>query len=745
MLRRGSGPHAEPQFRHPYRGLAPVLLFVLITGVYAPLLLAPGRFIWFDHYDLCQLEIPRLTFLARSIQQGHFPLWNPHVWTGVPVLGSAQPGPLYPLNLVFAAIPLKDGLIPPLALNLLYITVRFSGALFLYLFCRELKLGAVESALGSLLFSCGGFVGSLPWIDISNGAVWTPLIALFVLRIWHGKALLGDAAGLGLALGVSWLSGHHEIPLITSYVLLFTSASLIGIRSWKNRRFDWRLTGAFLLAAAIAAALSAPQTLPLYEFGRLSRRFVGLDHAIDWQTRVPYEIHQRLALSWKDLLSVVYPSATPEFHTTAFCGIAAISLAIYGFLCNKRHAVPLCLTFLSIFSLAYSLGNHTFLHPLLYRLLPMMDKARNTNRGLYLFSFAVAVLAAYGIRQLTAVNKRRLPAAIITVASLTALFVGLSGLLRPMPAVAANWVWHSTAAVGLLAMALLPIPWRWPWRTVAIAGAILLEISTVAELRIQAVRPGNVVCATDLMDRADLVNDLRQSLGTGRISMDYNAVLTSLGDLRGFDQVESFSAAVPERFLRLEFWTPRTRELLGVTRHIGRDAPGPNQHLTGEYLGGIKMLQNDALPRAWISHQVLRVADEKDLRARIAEPDFDLASTVLTLDPLPSLQARAGLESVTAVRPDSDTVQLTVRAASRGIVVLSDVFYPGWEARTDGRPVPIFEVYGALRGVVVDAGMHRVTMTYRPLSVRLGCLSCLVALIVSASLIWYDNRHAAQP
>jgi hypothetical protein len=61
---------------------------------------------------MCQLELPRLQFHAREWNQHRIPLWNPHTWGGQPALGGMQPGPIYPLNVLFFQLPLKDGVIP---------------------------------------------------------------------------------------------------------------------------------------------------------------------------------------------------------------------------------------------------------------------------------------------------------------------------------------------------------------------------------------------------------------------------------------------------------------------------------------------------------------------------------------------------------------------------------------------------------------------------------------------------------
>ncbi len=144
-------------------------LFLLLVAVYWRLLFLPSRFVWFDHYDLTQLQIPRLQFFARSLHAGHFPLWNPYVWLGQPVLGSGQPGLLNPLVLLFARfLPLRDGGLSFAELNWLYFALHFFAALFAYVFCRYLALPVLPALLGAVAFSCTGFLGSAAWLDRSR-------------------------------------------------------------------------------------------------------------------------------------------------------------------------------------------------------------------------------------------------------------------------------------------------------------------------------------------------------------------------------------------------------------------------------------------------------------------------------------------------------------------------------------------------------------------------------------------------
>ena len=91
---------------------------------------------------------------------------------------------------------------------------------------------------------------------------------------------------------------------------------------------------------------------------------------------------------------------------------------------------------------------------------------------------------------------------------------------------------------------------------------------------------------------------------------------------------------------------------------------------------------------------------------------------------------------------EPDRVELTASSPGRGLVVLSDLHFTGWNATLDGRQVPIERVDYLLRGIAVDAGEHRIVMTYQPWSWRLGwVISLLTALGLLAAAMWKGARR----
>jgi hypothetical protein len=98
--------------------------------------------------------------------------------------------------------------------------------------------------------------------------------------------------------------------------------------------------------------------------------------------------------------------------------------------------------------------------------------------------------------------------------------------------------------------------------------------------------------------------------------------------------------------------------------------------------------------------------------------------------------AKPGTVTLTTLAPE--TVILDVDAKETAFLVLTDLYYPGWQATVDGAPTTVFRADYLFRGVEVPAGKHRVEFAYRSRSFRLGLAITIVgatALIVGLVLV----------
>jgi hypothetical protein len=137
---------------------------------------------------------------------------------------------------------------------------------------------------------------------------------------------------------------------------------------------------------------------------------------------------------------------------------------------------------------------------------------------------------------------------------------------------------------------------------------------------------------------------------------------------------------------------------------------------------------NTASPRVYVAHQVSPVDSEAVLDQEEL-PEFNRQTEVLIDESnLPLLKARytpaapgvAGTAKGEAriVTYTRNSVVVDVQAGEAGILVLHDIFYPGWEALIDGERQPVLRANLLFRGVEVPAGRHRVEFHFRPISLE---------------------------
>jgi uncharacterized membrane protein YfhO len=79
-------------------------------------------------------------------------------------------------------------------------------------------------------------------------------------------------------------------------------------------------------------------------------------------------------------------------------------------------------------------------------------------------------------------------------------------------------------------------------------------------------------------------------------------------------------------------------------------------------------------------------------------------------------------------------VSVNAQMKCRGMVIVNDVNFPGWTVSVDGKDAALLEPFGTFRGVVVDAGSHRLDFRYRPQSVYLGLGLSVMGLFIAGWL-----------
>src|SRR5262249_48336981 len=142
--------------------------------------------------------------------------------------------------------------------------------------------------------------------------------------------------------------------------------------------------------------------------------------------------------------------------------------------------------------------------------------------------------------------------------------------------------------------------------------------------------------------------------------------------------------------------------------------------------------QNDnVLPRAFIVSRAEPLPERSAVLQTLKATDFRKTVLLEDYDPPARREDRpSARHKVHIQRYESNRVELEVSGNTAGYLVLTDVWYPGWECTVDGEPVRVYRANYAFRAVEVPAGKHEVIFHFEPASYRRGRLVSLGALAV---------------
>ena len=109
-------------------------------------------------------------------------------------------------------------------------------------------------------------------------------------------------------------------------------------------------------------------------------------------------------------------------------------------------------------------------------------------------------------------------------------------------------------------------------------------------------------------------------------------------------------------------------------------------------------------------------------------------------DVLKTSAAQDSTSSVKITKYLSDKIEYDVYSKNGGVIVFSEVYYPGWTATVDGQPAQLGRANYLLRALNVAPGQHKVVLTFRPKSVTVTETVAYVAyaiLLLAIAVVAY--------
>jgi hypothetical protein len=673
------------------------------------------------------------------------PLWDPFAVLGKPFAADIEAGVYYPINLLLRWLREPFGFSLGIALHHLIAT----SGMFALLRFRNLSL--VAATLGGLVFGFGGTLVALD--NLLNGlqsAVWIPWIIL-AFEVWCESRGAAALAGLSIALALAVLGAMPEFVVFANLLVLARAID----RSLSGRGPRWRASVAALTAAnVVALLLCAVQLMPLAEYLLHSSRLGGLKV----EGVVDYSLHPLGVLAFA--LPRHYVDAGGQFHETAalwegdfarapwlltlYAGaVLALLPAAFARLSRFQRAWWGGIT---LVCLLLALGKNLPGYLWVIEHVAPLRMIRYPEKFLLVVHLALAVGVALGLESILQAPSRARGVAIVAAScAIGALIVGrvVAGTTTLPAALLASdlnvlgVLFGSIAAIAFLA------------RTQPLVAGVAFVVLVAADLyRVNAAllptmawndvrRPPRALAAmphgadplriySDGVGRPDVPAFPDSFVQEQNLLLMQNAGFHLIGNV---NVPAAINLSDHERLEALLEQAPRERAavLLGAFNVAYVTSPKPLDR-PGLVLRQIPTDARDAfvyevarcVPRAFVPQSVRVVANADAAVTHLLNADDPRVEVAIGSDTLPAglPAAMAGSVRIQSYRPEH--IELLAEMRTPGVVVVTDTYYPGWQATVDGAPMAIVRVNGFARGVFVNAGAHRIVMQYAPTSHRIG-------------------------
>jgi hypothetical protein len=700
-----------------------ILFFVLISGIWiAPGILHIGDFLFHPNAQFSDVLISHWTD-AQFIREAYdtwktFPLWNPLILSGAPLVGDPLFGIWYPPNWLSYLLPVG------IAINLLFWFHLVWAGLGMVCWLRSEGLHWSGALVAGIAFSgmpkLIGHVG-LGHLGLVSSVAWTPWLLLVTRRLilslssskkesikWF--ALGGLVAGILFIADPRWVLPAAILDIF--YAIRTYHFERPGVRIFTLKGMISILSGGLIFAGMIAGL-----AIPMIEFTLRSTRLdLSLAEIAD------------LSLRFTDLLGVLIPQygAWPESIT--FAGLLILGLVCVALLGRARGWLFwLCM---GIGSVILALGDQTPLYPFLLKFVPGFQLLRVPARFSFIGFFSLSTLAGLGLdllirKDIPAENKRRIRLGWVGLCS-TIVLLSVGSILifkDENGGQSISWVHMISAAILILILGFYSLK-----REVHQRALVMLWILAV-------------ILDLFLMDRSLLEVRSREEL----FETDDEVMVVLHSDSSLF-RIFSPSYSIPqnigaeERFQLADGVNPLQLKTYYqfMAQTVGFDPMGYSVTLPPFPDGNpdIPLYQEiDPVNLGLLNVEYVVSAYSLSINGLDELLESDGTYLYRNSEIRPRAWIQAGSKGVSdewrkVEKLEWSPNRISMIANGEGLLVLSEIVYPGWEAFVDGSRVDISSYEGILRSIPLAQGEHIVEFYYRPLSVRIGAYVTLLTLLI---------------
>ncbi|MEA1937406.1 MAG: YfhO family protein [Patescibacteria group bacterium] len=407
----------------------------------------------------------------------------------------------------------------------------------------------------------------------------------------------------------------------------------------------------------------------------------------------------------------------------------------------------------------------------------------------FIFVFSLAILAGYGIdyflknktyRQL---KKKAIVFNIFYLGIVSSIFLAVLVWRKSASQFVTPEIWLTEKKLLLaLFISLNIIFWLFLSSSLhpakkRLAGKVFLILLIAGELCFYGYSYHPAIPYNFVYPKTPAIEFLQKNLGCYRVTsykeslenfssslLPNGSVIWNIQDVRGYEIIkinryETFErhfGGIDDRFI-YKFFNQKIFNLLGIKYFAQGKDDLENEKLALEknlslvYTDQtINIYENKAvLPRAFTvfnihsvdSHQqavdVFLSEDFQPKKTATVEIDANLSTAFNNEN-----NSNLSLQPASIVSYHPNKVELEIDLKQNGYLVLTDAYYPGWQAYLDNKEVKIYPTNIAFRGIFVPQGKHHIVFNYHPKSFFYSVYLSLIALMIVLFLIYFKKNNA---
>lgn len=729
-------------------------------------------------------------FMAETLKNGDFPLWDPHLFAGTSLAAYPGIGIFYPFNLLFMALPWGENPFPCFAMDALTLFHFFLCGLNMYILGRSLKRSRIAALCMGVMFMLSSEMLVLQhWKYNLMTYAWSPLILLCLLKIWEDPQNWKYVGLGGIFMGMAALAGPAQ-PIIVVIFMAAVFTIFAVFYSWRERKKAmWILLSCAVVICA-GVLIAAPSFLSNFQYSEHTIRMVdgGAAYLLPGEALTTDSMTEYI-IEPSAMKGLVIPENGRLDIGGLFIGFTAMFFAVIGLIKSRKKRFSQFMIVLSIISLLYVFGIGL---PYLFQKLPLLNMLREAQIYLIYLHIAAVIFAGAGIDSCFADScgqKFKIWDISVTGGAVAIAAALLLGIIKQYPK------GYFISLFLFICIFLIYLFYRYGKKhgakralmaalNGAVAGVVILQMNVNV-----AVLTNESNEYLDNYGRNDGIyekkNPFEEIVPEDTDPYRVMSILDEQGDgaapineadVAGYYDTYNYGNPVLFRLhiYKQELGGSPFLNLLNI-RYLIAEEENYLQSFDNEWMvnfyrennltkcgeingfyDSIKatnetasvILENpNAYGAAWLADEVLH-SDSFDDSLEALNQNDPYTTAVIEGNDVELISSDDALEyTVEVQRYEPGEIVYYAETNKESIMVMSELYSHGWKAYIDGAPTEIYLTDALLRGIKLPEGSHTIRVVYEPGTVYAGlCIGgATLAFLIFMIIRWKERMKRVMP